>query len=422
MVKDKKLHEFLDKSDEAEEKNLETKEALKKDETEKKEQVDVLSKKEEKRELVSVSSVIFDMLDSDTEPLPEVEIRNDVLFINGELVCPIELDTVEKKSKVVKQIEEYCEKHFNGSKRIIFYVVSLVVPDYPLPNSRLEILREIDSKIEHLLDGRTWYVKSYKTDEEAEQDLLQRLINYDLEAWEVIAAMNETPYRWKRRSINEKLEMLNAAYANANVYALASWLNIKPERILIYPGSETFIELILNGEKIKLKGEEILTARRFREQYFALTGILLPPLESKSWCNIINRWCEELGVIDRTRREDISPEQEAAELIIAYIEDSRRVAKKEQAFNTGYFYYDEKSNAIMIPSESIADLLQSRRLKVDLRKVAYALKDYLKSGSKVVKLENGKTRRFWIFDANKFSVDLEHVVDFEADENEFGGE
>ncbi|MHA1835286.1 MAG: hypothetical protein ACTSV7_15025 [Candidatus Baldrarchaeia archaeon] len=401
---EEKLHNFLDKENDEKNEKIEEKSEEKKD-----------------SEIVSVLSET--LADSETEPLPELELIDNSLIIEGKRICEIDNDSAEGRIKTARIIEEFCRKNYENWKRSYLYIVSLVLPDYSVPNERFWMLCEIDNKIEHLADGRIWYVKNYKSEEEAEQDLLQRLVNYELESWEVIAAMNETPYRWRRRSLQEKLKMLQEAFENSNPYAMASWLKIQVERVMIYPGSETFIELHLasNGEKVKLKGEEILTAKRFREQYFSLTGILLPPLDSKAWCNLINNWSTELGHIDRARKEELSAEQEAAETVIAYIEDSRRVPKKVQAFSHGFFYYDEKQDAIMIPSDVIKDLLESRNIRIDMGKLAFALKDYRKTGSKPVKLENGKVRRFWFFDAKKFNVDLKHMVDLEADENEIGG-
>jgi len=354
----------------------------------------------------------------DVEPLPILEERNGWIYIDGEAIFEQpDLKDKEKALKTYKKLEKYCKENYNDPKPILYYIASLTLPAIPLPSERIDILLEIDQKIQRLVEGRIWYVKNYSSDEQAEADLLLRLASYDLDAWEIATIMNMAPYRWQERRLQEKIQLINEAIANATINPMSNWLNLTPKRVIIYPGSETYIEIHLENEKIKLKGEEILTAKKFREQYFA-QGKLLPPLDNKTWCNLVNMWCLEKGLIDKARREDLSPEQEAVETVVEYIESSRPVAKKVQAFTYGFFYYDEKENAILVPSERIRDLLDNKNIRIDLRKLAYHMKDYIKSGTKVIKVESGKTKRFWIFDATKFDVDLEHIVDLESIEED----
>lgn len=192
------------------------------------------------------------------------------------------------------------------------------------------------------------------------------------------------------------------------------WNNLKVEKFLVYPGSNMFYEIVINDEKIKLEDEDILSNQMFRKEFFNRFGFLLPPLKTITWSELITKWRQERGEVKYDKREELTEDNLAVEEIINFINGAHIVSEIKYTFRGGYIY--NNGTRILIPTDTIRELIQQSGVKISLRRLSYLLKDYLLSGTIPYKVGTS-TKRFWIFDKSKFDINESRVMEFEKDDN-----
>jgi hypothetical protein len=175
--------------------------------------------------------------------------------------------------------------------------------------------------------------------------------------------------------------------------------------------NDVYYEIKICGESIVLKEDEILNSQKFRQAYFKLFNILLPP-NTKEWHEFLTVIGQKKILQSNFEQEEVSEEMQVVEEIVKYIENSHITKDITKTFNMGLIFVE--NNKIYVPSIIIEKILKQLQIKITLRKLSFLLRDYLAENTKLIRIK--KTRaRFWVFDAKKF--DIENALVIEEDEN-----
>jgi len=200
-------------------------------------------------------------------------------------------------------------------------------------------------------------------------------------------------------------------YLLGNIREENPWLSIFVKKFIIYPGNIEHYEIWFDdGKKIEINQDNILTQTTFRKQYFGLYGVLLPPLSQTQWCKLITSWRTTNSEIMEQFREDINVETEIKEKIINYVSKCLIISDIK---NIGIGMALYKDNEVLIPSEHIQNIVKN---SVSMRKINYLLHDYLKSGTKPIRIGK-EVKRFWVFDPDKIGFDPKDLVNLDNDES-----
>ena len=102
-------------------------------------------------------------------------------------------------------------------------------------------------------------------------------------------------------------------------------------------------------------------------------------------------------------------------------EEIKEEVKKFLAWKNKLEGLDKRTNKMISDikdsTKIIKKLLKRNDLKVSMRKLCYVLKDLLLSGSIPIKVEN-KSERFWMFNPDKFEVNLKNKLEIQEGEEE----
>jgi len=302
-------------------------------------------------------------------------------------------------------------------KRIINYDPTKEYETEEKINKNINLLKLLYPPFKHFLSHKFEYIKAkdYTEDTAAEEVFRILYLSKKFSQTEISLVLEKYDYHRKAQEVEEMdFNLLDINTWGSESYL--EWLQIEINKIKIYSGQRSFIELLIDDNGlIELAEDEMLNANRFRQKYFINKGLMLSPINSATWACVLTEWQKYYG--EKTKKEKASEETEAKEIILEYIKTAAVVDKESRAKSLNYgFVYLEDENLYLF-SKVIKSLMKKNDLKITPEKLSFCLRGYLKQGSKPIKI-CGVAKRFWVFDARK----LKMHKDLSVEEKEEGEE
>ena len=184
------------------------------------------------------------------------------------------------------------------------------------------------------------------------------------------------------------------------------------DEFLIYPGEEKIYEVKINGKVVKMEGKEIIDYNVFILRFFEEFGVMLPKYKgvANDWGKLVTHWHKKYGKIAKEMSEHLSVSLEGREAVIDYINSCS--VTDDYIVKDGMITY--KNDCLYVPTRSIKKFLKRADIFITLRKLGYAMRDILLSGSIPLKIEN-KSERFWRLDPKSFDLDLKSSLHIEKE-------
>lgn len=186
---------------------------------------------------------------------------------------------------------------------------------------------------------------------------------------------------------------------------------IEPDEVFIFKGEPPYYEIIIRNKTIKLNLDEMTTSTAFRKKYFALFKVMPKSIKADDWCEIITKWVQNA---ETKQVEELTDDIETIESVLSYIKNCK-VSNDIKLCVDNRTLYKDNNGSLFVPNDTVRAIIYSLNSKITLRKMSFILKDYLKTGSKIKKVD-GENKRFWNFDINK--VNMEEEMTYKGDEDE----
>jgi len=295
-------------------------------------------------------------------------------------------------------------------KRIINYDPKEEYQTEEKINKNINLLKLLYPPFKHFLSHKYEYIKSKEYNEQTAGDEIFRILylSNKFTQKELVIILDKYGYHDKA----EEVEQMDFNCLDINTWGSESyleWLQIDINKIKIYSGQRSFIELLIDDNGlIELAEDEMLNANRFRQKYFINKGLMLTPINAGTWACLLTEWQKYYG--EKTKKEKASEETEAKEIILEYIKTAAVVDKdsRAKALNYGFVYLEDEN--LYLFSKVIKSLMKKNDLKITPEKLSFCLRNYLKQGSKPIKI-GGVAKRFWVFDARKLKLHKDLSVD-----------
>lgn len=275
---------------------------------------------------------------------------------------------------------------------------------------KLRIICLLSPNLRHLLNKQFHYVKTKSyTENSAGYFIIKVLVQTErFTKQEISLILKKYDYEFHEKwVVNKNNDFTIEEMKNDDPDPSFEWLKIDMNKIIVYPGQKSFIEIVLNGGgTIELSEDEMLNANRFRQKYFINKGVMLAPISSNIWSFLLTEWQTIYGI--KTSVEKVSSETEIKELILEYLRNAAPVTgdDKRKCLNYGYIYVE--GDRVYLFTSIIKSIIKKNDIKIDVTKIRFVLKNYLIENSKVVKID-GHPKRFWVFDKRRLKIHEDFV-------------